>query len=133
MAQKRELSKLEKRILARRILRGEFNMKERLRRERQSPAVEVYKMETKQGYKTTEFWLTLVATLVGAAVASGAIPETSPWAQALGLVSSLLAAAGYTAARSFVKSTEVKAGTAKEAITDAAKAAMLAAIPAKKA
>jgi hypothetical protein len=62
----------------------------------------------KPGYKTTEFWLSLFAILLGAVVAAGVVPATGPVAQAVALVTALLSAAGYTVARSFTKSTEAK-------------------------
>jgi len=57
----------------------------------------------KPGYKTTEFWLSLAAVLVGAAVSSGAIPETGPYAQVVGLVASVLGGLGYTVSRTMIK------------------------------
>ena len=59
----------------------------------------------KPGYKTTEFWLSAVAVLLGLAMASGLIPSDSAWDQAVGLVVSALAAMGYTGARAGVKKT----------------------------
>lgn len=58
---------------------------------------------TKPGYKTTEFWLSLAATLIGLVAASGIIPETGPWTQIIGLITSTLGALGYTAARASTK------------------------------
>jgi hypothetical protein len=60
----------------------------------------------KPGWKTTEFWLSLAAQLVGAAAASGALPGTGTTAQVVGLASAALAAFGYTAGRSSVKKAE---------------------------
>lgn len=59
----------------------------------------------KPGYKTTEFWLSAVAVLLGLAMASGLIPSGSAWDQAVGLVVSALAAMGYTGARAGIKRT----------------------------
>ena len=56
----------------------------------------------KEGYKTTEFWLSLAAVLVGAVQASGAFGE-GDGAKILGVLAAALAAMGYTAARGFVK------------------------------
>ena len=70
----------------------------------------------KPGFKTTEFWLSIAAMLVGALLSSGAISH-DPTLQVLGFISSTLAALGYTAGRSFVKGSEAKA----EAIKVAAK------------
>lgn len=57
----------------------------------------------KPGYKTTEFWLALGASAVGAAMASGAIPSEGALAQAVGLIASALVALGYTGARFALK------------------------------
>lgn len=53
----------------------------------------------KPGYKTTEFWLTVVAQLVGFAYMSGAIGAGTPIDHLLGLIVSMLLAAGYTVSR----------------------------------
>ena len=58
---------------------------------------------TRPGYKTTEFWLTVAATLLGAAFASDLIPTDSKWAQLLGLAASVLSSLGYTVSRTMVK------------------------------
>jgi len=57
----------------------------------------------KPGYKTTEFWLTTAAALVGAMIASGIIPATGPWAQVVGLLCAVLGTLGYTVARGQAK------------------------------
>ena len=57
----------------------------------------------KPGYKTTEFWLTLGATVVGLAIASGVVPETGMWPKIVALVVSVFAAMGYTVSRTNVK------------------------------
>ncbi len=62
----------------------------------------------KPGYKTTEFWLAVVASLVGAAAASGAIPTEGPLAQAVGMIACALVALGYTGARFALKKAEEK-------------------------
>lgn len=69
----------------------------------------------KPGYTTTEFWLSLLATLVGAVMASGAIPAEGVWTQVVGFVSMTLASLGYTGGRAFNKSSEMKANAIKEA------------------
>lgn len=61
---------------------------------------------TKPGYKTTEFWLSLVATLIGFLMASGVmdqVPEDSLWSKIVGGIVAALAALGYNASRSKVK------------------------------
>ena len=60
-------------------------------------------METKPGYKTTEFWLSMVAVLVGLFLASGAVPDTHWAVKIAGIVASALAALGYSAARAHLK------------------------------
>lgn len=62
----------------------------------------------KPGYKTTEFWLSLAAIIVGALIASGVIPTDSSWMKLLGMASSVLATLGYTGARVLTKGTELK-------------------------
>lgn len=65
----------------------------------------------KPGWKSTEFWLSLVAVAIGALLSSGAITN-QPVLQALGVVSGALAAMGYSAARGITKSGEAKASAA---------------------
>ena len=59
----------------------------------------------KPGYKTTEFWLILLAILLGAFVASGLLPSDHVAVKVAGMVTTVLAALGYTAGRSVVKRT----------------------------
>ena len=72
------------------------------------PLKEARMDQQKPGWKTTEYWLSAAATLLGLLVASEAIPEGSPWAKVVAMAISILAALGYTAARSVVKATEAK-------------------------
>lgn len=60
-------------------------------------------METKPGYKTTEFWLSLAAILVGAAFASNVFPAESGGEKILGLAATVLTTLGYTVSRTLVK------------------------------
>ncbi len=60
----------------------------------------------KPGYKTTEFWISVIITIAGLLMASGAIAEGSMVARIVGGVMSALAALGYTAARAKVKAAE---------------------------
>lgn len=60
----------------------------------------------KPGYKTTEFWLSAVAVLVGLATASGAFPDAGTVGKVVGLVTSTLAALGYTGARLSLKNSQ---------------------------
>jgi hypothetical protein len=57
----------------------------------------------KPGYKTTEFWLSLLAMLLGAFMASGALPVEHWSMKAGGLVATALAAMGYSYSRGVVK------------------------------
>jgi hypothetical protein len=57
----------------------------------------------KPGYKTTEFWLSVAAMLVGAALASGVFPADSSGDQILGLAATVLASLGYTVSRTIAK------------------------------
>lgn len=61
-------------------------------------------MDLKSGIKTTEFWLSLLAVLVGAFVASGILPSEH-WAIKLGgIITTALGALGYSYSRSAAKS-----------------------------
>jgi hypothetical protein len=64
-------------------------------------------MENKKaGYKTTEFWLSVVAMIIGAVSASGLIPAEGAWQQILGVATTALVALGYTGARLSLKNKE---------------------------
>jgi len=58
----------------------------------------------KPGYKTTEFWLTVVADIVGLVLMSGAVEETGTISRIVGGAVAVLATLGYSAARSKTKS-----------------------------
>jgi len=60
-------------------------------------------MAAKPGFKTSEFWLTAAATIVGLLVASGAFADAGPIGKALALLASALATAGYSYGRSLAK------------------------------
>ena len=57
----------------------------------------------KSGYKTTEFWLTLFAIVLGAILAAGLIPTDGPWLQIAGVAETAFIAMGYTGARMNLK------------------------------
>ena len=57
----------------------------------------------KPGYKTTEFWLSVAAAVLGGLMASGTIVPESTEAQVIGLAASALVALGYTGARLSLK------------------------------
>lgn len=59
--------------------------------------------ESKPGYKTTEFWLSVVAMVIGASFASGVFPAESAGDKILGLAATVLSALGYTVSRTMVK------------------------------
>lgn len=58
-------------------------------------------MPPKPGYKTTEFWLTFAAVIVGLALESGAFGGTIM--NGLGLAAAALASAGYSWSRGIAK------------------------------
>ena len=57
----------------------------------------------KPGFKTTEFWMSAIAVVLGALVASGAFTLEGTSAQVVGLVEAALVALGYTGARLTLK------------------------------
>lgn len=59
--------------------------------------------EPKKGIKTTEFWFSTVAAVVGLLYASGLIAPDSGGDKMLGLVATVLAAMGYTVSRGLAK------------------------------
>ena len=61
-------------------------------------------MNTKPGFKTSEFWLAAAAQIVGLVIASGIVAPESSWERIAGLVTMALATLGYSASRSQVKS-----------------------------
>lgn len=60
-------------------------------------------MEPVKGYRTSEFWISLAALIVGIVTASGVLPETNPMLQIIGSIAAMISAAAYTAGRSLVK------------------------------
>ena len=71
--------------------------------------------ETKPGYRMTEFWLSVLATLLGFLLASGvmdAVPEESWIAKLIGGVVAVPATLGYSATRAKVKSEVGNGGSA---------------------
>jgi hypothetical protein len=56
-----------------------------------------------KGWKSTEYWLSAVAAVVGVLLTSDAFPSTGPVGKVLGMVSTLLAAMGYGIARGIAK------------------------------
>lgn len=62
--------------------------------------------ETKAGYKTTEFWLSVVAVIVGGITTAGVFSEGTSGEKITALVTSALVALGYTGARLNLKKKE---------------------------
>jgi uncharacterized protein HemX len=62
------------------------------------------RMETKDrpGYRTTEFWLSTLAAIVGVILASGLV-ETSPIMKVAGMAAAVLSAMGYSVSRGMTK------------------------------
>lgn len=61
-------------------------------------------MPVKPGWKTTEFWLTLFTTIIGAVLAAGLVPKDTALEQALGAAMMVLSQLGYHFNRAAVKS-----------------------------
>ena len=59
--------------------------------------------EPKKGIRTTEFWFSAVAAIVGLLYASGVIAPDSGGDKILGLVATILSAMGYTISRGIAK------------------------------
>ena len=62
------------------------------------------KNEVKAGWRCSEFWLALIAELVGALAVSGIFAVDSTTAKIVGGVIMVLAALGYTVSRTRLKS-----------------------------
>jgi hypothetical protein len=60
-------------------------------------------MNDKPGWKTTEFWLTAIAMIIGVLLSSGVIESGSNFDKVIGVAATTLAAMGYTVQRSTVK------------------------------
>ncbi len=70
-------------------------------------------ISTKSGYKTTEFWLSLCATLLGFGLASGVmdgVSEESWIARVVGGAVAVLSTLGYSASRAKVKASATSSG-----------------------
>ncbi len=57
----------------------------------------------KPGFKSSEFWLSTIATIGGILLASGALADGSAPAQITGGILAVLASLGYTASRTSLK------------------------------
>lgn len=58
----------------------------------------------KPGWKTTEFWLSKIAMIIGGLLASGLITDDR-WLRAFGIATVILSSLGYTYSRTVVKTT----------------------------
>ena len=58
---------------------------------------------TKPGWQTSEFWLSVVAVVMGTIAASDALPAEGGAAKITALITSALVALGYTGARLAIK------------------------------
>jgi len=67
----------------------------------------------KPGYKTTEFWLTLLANTIGALLTSGLIADGSTLARVLGVIMMVLSTLGYNVSRGMAKGGEAKPPTSE--------------------
>lgn len=79
--------------------------------------------EQKPGYKTTEFWLSMAAIVIGGVMASGMLDSLGGdhWAvKVVGIVASILGALGYTATRGFVKGKQITGAAIAEAAKNGA-------------
>lgn len=64
-------------------------------------------METKPGWKTSEFWLTAISMAVSLAFASGLIPTDSAIDKLLGLIAAALGGLGYSVSRGLAKKSSI--------------------------
>ena len=60
-------------------------------------------VEKKAGYKSTEFWISLLAVIVGAIASTGIIEDNEFAAKIVGLITATLVALGYTGSRLTLK------------------------------
>ena len=58
---------------------------------------------TKPGFKTTEFWFSTAAAVIGILFASGAIAEGGNVDKIVGMAATVLAGMGYTVSRGLAK------------------------------
>tara|TARA_Y100000310_G_C20151665_1_gene565033 strand:+ start:72 stop:266 length:195 start_codon:yes stop_codon:yes gene_type:complete len=62
----------------------------------------------KAGWKTTEFWMSLAAVVLGAFMASGLLPVESPIVKSAGILAAVLGSMGYAVGRGIAKGGEKK-------------------------
>ena len=68
-----------------------------------------------RGIKTSEFWLSALAALIGGVLASGVV-SSGLALQLLGGIGTFLATIGYSTSRAWVKSSEAKASAIRAAV-----------------
>ena len=61
------------------------------------------KKQTNPGIKTTEFWFSTIAAVLGILFASGAIAEGSSLDKIMGMAATVMAGLGYTVSRGLAK------------------------------
>ena len=74
---------------------------------------EAKEVKAKPGWRSSEFWIKMFVVLGGMLLASGALGEATGLYQLLTFALAALASMGYTAGRSYVKATELKASAIK--------------------
>lgn len=60
-------------------------------------------VEKKAGYKSTEFWMSMAAVVVGAIASTGLVEDNEFAAKIVGLITATLVALGYTGSRLTLK------------------------------
>lgn len=63
----------------------------------------------KPGWRTSEFWLSTSAQIIGMLLASGVVPSDGQMIKILGLASAVLSTLGYTVARAMTKVAHIDA------------------------
>jgi len=63
----------------------------------------------KPGYKTTEFWLSAAAAIVGLVAASGVFPAEGEIGKIVGMAVVVLASLGYSSSRGQAKAADARA------------------------
>ena len=66
-------------------------------------------IEKKAGYKSTEFWLSLIAVAIGVVTASGVVEDNEFATKIVGLITATLVALGYTGSRLTLKKQQLDA------------------------
>jgi hypothetical protein len=74
----------------------------------------------KPGFKTSEFWLTVVFVVVALVTQSDALAENESWVKIAGLVSGAFALLGYTRVRGTIKQVDLVKEGDDEGATDGA-------------